>query len=1293
MKKILKIASVILVQVFLSVNLGLSADEARYFQKDTPGALSPKLCLDFSSFQDAYKGFGRISGPRILFDKTNLVIRKNRYTDVDAFRTVIVDNLFNAEFLTSLLENTPDDTLPLPWTVDEIRSFSVYLPSVVNKLQESIGEEKLFELTGVNGMSDKDKILWSIFQVQTELTQRISTMDSFIVGNRGEYKTFLNKIYVYNRITAILVALGLLKKDEADFIPYDFAESQRADVLIDIKKRLLEYLKILPMAIPTPKMRTYEAALLEEEKSRYGYVDWLKEQLKDNLKAVVLYGSAARETKQFNDYDNWIIVEDLNQAYRVLKGKAITYKDGKVLIMGREGKEVSLNIVPADVFAKLFHFNAVCDRNIDHCKVLYGSVNVYEITEQEMLERSISSVYLRLKALRASAMWIGRAPDEIIGKPALFEYFVKNTQFVMNVCINYQEGLRVVSKDEIKRRLKEMGIELFEYKDDPQYIAKAMIQTAVDSSFLHSKYLKDRKPDLSFLNFEAIPLQKRTVMLEAAKAKKQKIKDSFFVALRNSSAAFFIGIKELFFNWWHNDLTKRLNRLRKILGIVIKGENSLRKQFIAYVMIATNLIIDIKFTNIFLKPAVIGLCIISGNPLLMYIAAPVSLFILGGIIRMIPTLIFRVIFFNTVRLNKAGLKALFIPWGIGNFAPLLFLEGSKPEDLFIVNEIRKLSKIIYKTVTNHTSFTEEERNMIEEYYVEMAADIVSHQNCLHGFECRRFKVRGAKAYGKDKIIKNIIRESSGLPLVYQLKRWIYQFFEIVHPGYEKGTRPLLFFGSNEETDGIKYYLDGADVAEEYLENIFWFDSLAYIEERNSQKIKRGAAVVKRGDSKRTGGEALNDEVLEKNEFIPIDAEKFIKPVFKNYASGENNQDFFKPGMTVLDFGSGARLDWGYALTMKYPGIKYIGVDSNDSIKDKFVRWKRYLSLSKADRSRLRFIRQSFFDSLPEDIRQADVITINSPFNTTDFLEQVEKGNLSRVIKRYIKPGGKVFVYTEHFEVSPQKNNSRFINMISFDGARKVFKKSLEKTFGKENVIERLHPPAEYLVQGLIITKLLRLVKEKERKGGKVNEYKASFFIVNIPAESDIQADKEEKIAEYMRYQIQSIKKMGITGQSRVISFNPGWPSAFQKWEKGKADENVPASLEWLAYSAGAEVVIVEVDVLKNKRWQQVAEQIKNKEDSISGISVQREKDLAIKEGDYLIVDGRDNEILGNFRQQGYNFTLLPQEDGFLPQTQRVYRVGKLLKDLFLPGDKPQVLIKEIEQISTSISEILIRQSI
>ncbi|MCX5701164.1 MAG: hypothetical protein NTZ63_06465, partial [Candidatus Omnitrophica bacterium] len=458
--------------------------------------------------------------PRILAQQIQPAINRGIYSNIEYYHVFILDIIPSPEYLTRLIDAIPVNTMPLVWTVDEIRAFSVYMPSLIHKLQEGFGYEKIRELTGIDGIPDEEKVLRAIFQLQVEIAARIATMDSFIIQNRGDAKTFLNKIHVYNRLTALMLAVGLLEPGEALFLAEELVNGKEVELLIEIKKRLIHYMEILPLACVLTKKIKYTAALTEEEKVRFGYINWLKAELGDNLQAIVLYGSAAREKVNFNDYDNWVVVHDLDKAYEKLRGTALTYQGGVVTVRGKkeDGKEATLNLVPANIFSKVFRFNALCDRTIDTCKVIYGEIEVYEITVDELLERSVGSVYQRLKTLRTTAIMMARNPAEIVKKDKLFEFFMKNAQFIMSVGINDREGLRMFSKAELKQRLQAMGIQIYEYRDDLAYVRKAMIQTVVDAAFIHREFFTGRLPRLhSFLDFNAINPRVRTNMLRAAR--------------------------------------------------------------------------------------------------------------------------------------------------------------------------------------------------------------------------------------------------------------------------------------------------------------------------------------------------------------------------------------------------------------------------------------------------------------------------------------------------------------------------------------------------------------------------------------------------------------------------------------------------------------------------------------------------------------------------------------------------------------------------------------------------------
>jgi hypothetical protein len=459
--------------------------------------------------------FGEPGAVEIIEARTAPVPRTNKaFGDIRAFQTIVISPGLSFPFFRKLIDETPRDVFPQPWTLQEIERMGIYLPSQYRKIEETL-DGRLQRLVLTNPVSEEESMIRTIFQLQTELAQKISTLDSFILENRGGEKTVLNKIYLYNRFTAILVATGLMDPRAAEYLPYEYRGDPR-DLLIKIKKRMIEYLEQLPMACRSMEMITAKAPspLPGDEPRKFGYVEWLKKQLGENLQAVVVYGSSARENEDYHDYDNWVIVKDLDQAYSKLKGAGLTYDiaTGQVHWQGKEGKEVTLNLATESLYAFASRYNQFCDRALNQCKIIYGSVRFYKVTQEEVLERSISSCYIRLKMLRSCAVWIARNPEEIVGKPALFEFFVKNAQFFMTVRLNLHDKFRVISKEELRAELAKIGIAPIPYEPDPAYIARNMIQAAVNASRIHALFLQDVTPDFSFFDPQKIPKAIKTSM-------------------------------------------------------------------------------------------------------------------------------------------------------------------------------------------------------------------------------------------------------------------------------------------------------------------------------------------------------------------------------------------------------------------------------------------------------------------------------------------------------------------------------------------------------------------------------------------------------------------------------------------------------------------------------------------------------------------------------------------------------------------------------------------------------------
>ncbi|MBN2145446.1 MAG: hypothetical protein JW774_12590 [Candidatus Aureabacteria bacterium] len=316
----------------------------------------------------------------------------------------------------------------------------------------------------------------------------------------------------------ILTATGLMDPGYARYLPYTY-EGNLKELLIEIKKRLIRYMEQLPAACRREEKMSARApdSLPAEEKRKFGYLEWLKEKLGENLRAVVVYGSSVREDEDYHDYDNYVVVRDLDEAYKVLKGAGITYdiETGQVHWQGHAGKEVTLNLITESAYPYISRYNQYCDRTVNQCKIIHGEVSFYRVSSGEVMERSMSSCYIRLKMLRSAAVWISRNPSELVGKPALFEFFVKHAQFFMTVNLNLnhpENDFRVLSKEELREELRKVGIEPLTCRSDPAYIARSMVQAAVDAFRIHAMFLENIPPDFSFFDPEKIPEAVREAM-------------------------------------------------------------------------------------------------------------------------------------------------------------------------------------------------------------------------------------------------------------------------------------------------------------------------------------------------------------------------------------------------------------------------------------------------------------------------------------------------------------------------------------------------------------------------------------------------------------------------------------------------------------------------------------------------------------------------------------------------------------------------------------------------------------
>ena len=210
-----------------------------------------------------------------------------------------------------------------------------------------------------------------------------------------------------------------------------------------------------------------------------------------------------------------------------------------------------------------------------------------------------------------------------------------------------------------------------------------------------------------------------------------------------------------------------------------------------------------------------------------------------------------------------------------------------------------------------------------------------------------------------------------------------------------------------------------------------------------------------------------------------------------------------PGVSVFDFGSTNEMKWAIALAKQYPGVNFTAIDTQFDIRtfmQKNVWWKL-----DPDLRRINYKSMSFFKLYPNELGQSDVITLNSPFCTKDFVDKVRSGHLMRAINRNLKPGGMAFVYTEWWESQENQESKDHDGRYEIDpeGARKAFIRAIEEEFGEGNWVEMNEPPKGYLEEQLISYELLQKFKEAKAKDKEALEYKVSFFQIRKPVEGEV----------------------------------------------------------------------------------------------------------------------------------------------------------------------------------------------
>ena len=430
-------------------------------------------------------------------------------------RPLILDGIPSVSELQQLLESSDADTLTNPWSVSVMRGFRDYIPTTFKRATQGMPTKLLEDLFDTEGdwIPEEEKVL---LQLQTEIEAKAATIDAAIIHHKRELGTVVNKAHLLNRIYMIGRIYGHLQEREYPFLFGDLTdESTWDDALSSMKSQFMEYLTEIPQGNRRhgKKIRTSEVTS-DEVNNKYIYLEWLHQQLGDDLLGVLVYGSAARcdDPRGYSDFDNWVRVKDVSKAHQILRGTCPVVYQGKVVngksIKQSDGnfpegaKPVGIHLFPESEDYILRHIKFLHDSRefLMHTQVIYGEFPFIKVKQDEVIERGVSQAYIKLKTIAGSLNWAYSSPEKIKQKPQLFEFIVKNVRFFLQHSLNATEGPRLRSKDELTHILAQKNIYIPEYKDDLVHIQQSLLKAMVDVLTLQQEFIEQRrKPNLKFL--------------------------------------------------------------------------------------------------------------------------------------------------------------------------------------------------------------------------------------------------------------------------------------------------------------------------------------------------------------------------------------------------------------------------------------------------------------------------------------------------------------------------------------------------------------------------------------------------------------------------------------------------------------------------------------------------------------------------------------------------------------------------------------------------------------------------
>ena len=408
-------------------------------------------------------------------------------------KTLLVSDITTVPALERMLTSQPG-TLVFPYTQVELELVGHYVPSTYHRIA-----------TGDNGLTLTDLVdeptrrRQLALQLESEVSNRSSTIDGGITHGRCDVGTVRNKLYHFNRLCTIADLLGVPHTDR--FKPEDLADdADLAELMIEAKIRYAHLLSMIPGWTDDVELRFRDPTHLDSvQQRRFCYAPTLIDHLGDDLVGLVVYGSAAKEQDdaKVGDYDHYVLIRP--GSFRTVYAKLRALDDLK---HPADGKPVGVNLIEEPSFPNFMRWHHDPRETLEHAVVLHGQVAFPVVGDQEIQERGVSYALLRAKTLKSTAAWA--VTDEpflasLSQKPALFEYFQKTVRFLAASALNLRHGVRSRTKETIDAELARIGTKVFPYHDNVAYARRTMLSTALSATKLLHEYFPGKRFEAPFI--------------------------------------------------------------------------------------------------------------------------------------------------------------------------------------------------------------------------------------------------------------------------------------------------------------------------------------------------------------------------------------------------------------------------------------------------------------------------------------------------------------------------------------------------------------------------------------------------------------------------------------------------------------------------------------------------------------------------------------------------------------------------------------------------------------------------